>query len=99
MTRSFTIESVQRGNRRLRFNGGRYISDSPMAAAKKAFSKACQYDSAKGKCSMVIAIRETTAGSSHKTYEYKASRVVENKQVERNGEIITYRYATKIHSK
>lgn len=96
--RSFTIESVKRGSRNIRFTGGRYISESPMGAAKKAFSQACRFEGAKGRCSMVVSIRETTAGSDKKVYKYKASRIVEHSQVERDGMIIHYKYATKIAS-
>lgn len=98
MSRSFTIESVKRGNKSIKIDGGRYLSESPMAAAKKAFSQACRFEGAKGKCSMTISIKETTAGSNKKIYTYKASRVIENKQVERDGIMINYKYATKIHS-
>jgi len=98
MSRSFTIESVLRGNKRVNFTGGRYISDSPMNAAKKAFSKACQFSRAKGKCVMKIKIRETTSGSDKKEFTYKVSRVYNPITIERDGETILYKYSVKIQS-
>lgn len=98
MSRSFTVESVSRGNKRVNFTGGRYISDSPMNAAKKAFSKACQFSHVKGKCVMKITMRETTAGSAKKEFVYKVSRVYNPITIERDGETILYKYSVKIQS-
>jgi hypothetical protein len=98
MSRSFTIESVSRGNKRVNFNGGRYINDSPMNAAKKAFSKACQDIGTKGKCTMKITMRETTAGSAKKEFSYKVTRIYNPVSVERDGEMVLYKYSVKIQS-
>lgn len=98
MTRSFTIDSVRYGDKKLRFSGGRYISDTPAAAAKKAFSKVCQARNIKGRCSMKIVIHETTAGSNKKVYSYKVSRKSDYHEVERDGEIIVYKYSIKVKS-
>ena len=98
MSRSFTIQSVSRGNKLVNFNGGRYISDTPMNAAKKAFSKACQDIGVNGKCAMKIKMRETTAGSLKKEFSYKVTRVYNPISVERDGEMIFYKYSVKIQS-
>ena len=98
MTRSFTVDSVHRMSKKIRFSGGRYISETPAAAAKKAFSQICQAKNIKGPCSMKIVIHETTAGSNKKVYTYRVSRVSDRREVERDGELIVYRYSIKVKS-
>ena len=63
--RSFTVSGK---------SGGRYISKSPMAAAKKAFTQKCKKANKKGVCSFDITLRETTQGSKQKVYKYKIKR-------------------------
>ncbi|NBU33709.1 hypothetical protein EB118_05345 [bacterium] len=99
MSRSFTVESVYRSGTRKSFSGGRYISDTPSGAAKKAFSQA--YKSLRdksGRVSLEINIRETTRGSLGKTFSYRVTRVYDPVEVYRKGELITYDYTTKIKS-
>lgn len=99
MSRSFTIESIQRTRGgRVNYTGGRFISETPSGAAKKAFSKAYHSINATGPLSLKIKIRETTQGSLHKIYDYRVTRKSEKVEVERNGEIITYNFITKIKS-
>lgn len=98
MSRSFTVDSAHRMGKKLRVSGGRYLSDTPAAAAKKAFSKICQAKNIKGPCSMKIHIHETTAGSDKKEYAYKVSRVSDRKEVERGNEVVVYRYSIKVKS-
>lgn len=98
MSRSFTIEAVYKGGSKIRFDGGRYISSTPAGAAKKAFSKACQHIGLKGQCALEVHVRETTRGSHQKQFSYKLRRVVDPREVERNGQIVVYRYQTKIKS-
>ncbi len=93
--RSFTVEKMLRGKKTLRTTGGRYISKSPSAAAKKAFSQYYRKQTP-GKMTLIIHIRETTNDSSHKIFKYKISKVLDNKQVEKDGKIIEYKYKTKI---
>ena len=55
--------------------GGRFISKDPAGAARKAFSQACREKKIRGQCTLVVHIKETTAGSSKKDYMYKAKRI------------------------
>lgn len=97
--RSFTIESVKKTNGgSVRYTGGRFISETPSASAKKAFTKAYHHLKATGPLTLKISMRETTQGSLHKTYDYKISRVSEHIEVERNGETVVYNFTTKIKS-
>jgi hypothetical protein len=96
--RSFTIIGIYSGGKKIRFDGGRYISDIPSRAAAKAFNKACQHLGKKGRASMVVKLQETTAGSQKKTFSYKVVRVKEHREVIRDGIPITYMYTTKVHS-
>jgi hypothetical protein len=99
MSRSFTIENINRiDGRRINYNGGRFLSDTPSGAAKKAFSKAYHFINETGPLSLKIKIRETTQGSVRKTYEYRITRKVEKNTIERNGEMITYKFTTKVKS-
>ena len=94
--RTFTIESVKKANGgRVNYTGGRFVSDTPVAAAKKAFTKAYHYLNKKGPLSLVITIRETTQGSHKKEYTYRIKRVAEKKEVERDGETIVYNFTTR----
>lgn len=97
MARSFTIESINKTKGgRVNYTGGRFLSDTPAASAKKAFSKAYHHLNAKGPLSLKIKIRETTQGSDHKIFEYRVTRKTERVEVERGGETIVYGFTTKI---
>jgi hypothetical protein len=97
--RSFTIESINKyGAGRVNYTGGRFISETPSAAAKKAFTKAYHHLKAKGPMSLKICVRETTQGSLKKEYTYRVTKKSEKVEVERNGETITYNFTTKIKS-
>lgn len=93
--RSFTVEALYRAGRKLKTSGGRYISKTPADAAKKAFSQ--YYRSKKsGKMTLEVHIRETTNDSSNKIFKYKVSKTADDKKVERDGQIITYKYKTTV---
>jgi hypothetical protein len=96
--RSFTIVSIKNNDKSVRYTDGRFISDSPAAAAKKAFSKAYHYLNGNGPMSLKITMRETTQDSKKKEYIYRVTRKSEKTQIERDGEIITYNFTTKIKS-
>ncbi|NDC95010.1 hypothetical protein EB118_12285 [bacterium] len=96
MSRSFTVDSVYRGSSKMRFTGGRYISMTPSGAARKAFSQATR--NINGRVSLEIRIRETTQGSLGKSYKYRVSRKYDPISIERNGEIIEYKYTTTIRA-
>ena len=95
--RSFTIVKIvtTKDNKRVNYKGGRFISDVPSSAARKAFSKAYQYKNGKVS-SMKVTLQETTRGSQHKEYTYKVTRKSETTTVNRGGEEITYHYSTKV---
>ena len=91
--RSFTVVHVEssKGKSKSKSNeGGRYISSSPAGAAKKAFSQICRESSIKGVCTLVMTVRETTAGSDKKVYKYKMKRVLKKKPVELKGRTVKY---------
>jgi hypothetical protein len=91
--RSFTIVSVARssGAKKGKSNeGGRYISSTPAGAARKAFTRACRNSKISGVCTFIVTLRETTAGSSKKTYKYKLQRKLKKKPVEINGRVFKY---------
>jgi hypothetical protein len=96
--RSFTVEAFYMSGKRLRTSGGRYISKKPADAAKKAFSQYYRNHKKSGRFSLQVHLRETTSGSSHKIYKYKVSKVNDSKEVMRDGELVVYKYSTKIKS-
>ena len=97
--RSFTIEAVKRtSGGSVRYTGGRFISETPNGAAKKAFTKAYHHLKATGALSLKIKMRETTQGSLKKEYEYRVTRKAQTTEVERNGEVIVYHFTTKTKS-
>jgi len=77
---------------------GRYISETPRGAASKAFSAHCNTKRIKGQCSMVVMIQESTQGSKHKVYQYRAKRKQVNKTVERDGKKFTFKYENNLKS-
>lgn len=94
--RSFTIESIKKTNGgRVNYKDGRFVSETPVAAAKKAFTKAYHHLRKKGALSLIITMRETTQGSHKKEYKYRVKRVAEKTEVERDGETIVYSFITK----
>mgnify|MGYP002478428237 CR=1 FL=1 len=96
--RSFTIQEVRDSTgKKLRYDGGRFISNTPSSAAKKAFSSYNKHKD--NKRSLNINIKETTQGSSHKNYTYKVKKQKSNAERELpNGQIIKYKYVTKVKS-
>lgn len=77
--RSFTVVDARRIDGcptkfALRGETGRYISRDPRGAAKKAFSRLCRVKRIRGQCAMYLSVRETTQGSSDKTFTYKLNR-------------------------
>ena len=99
--RSFTVVKVTdvHGSKKGKANlGGRFVSSTPMSAAKKAVSQICRASSIKGRCTLIVTIRETTQGSSKNEYTYKVSRIHDPVTVERNGEEITYNYRLEAHA-
>lgn len=98
MSRTFTIEAAYRNGHKLRFDGGRYYSDTPMSAARKAFTQVYRHIGADGRLSLVIHIRETTQGSLHKSYRYKVSRVKTPTEADWLEDSVVFQYTTKIRA-
>lgn len=96
--RSFKIDAIKNtsGNK-VNFTGGRYISNTPSGAAKKAFSS---YNKLKKSVkSLKITMKETTQGSAHKTFNYKVSKIKSDMERELpNGDVIQYAYEIKTKS-
>ena len=93
--RSFTVEAIYKAGKKSRISGGRYISETPSGAAKKAFSQAYRHMNSKGRLTLEVHVRETTQGSAHKTFKYKVAKKNESTEVEINGETIVFKYQTK----
>ena len=66
--RSFTIDDSSTS-----YNGGRYIAQSAMHAAKHAARILLQPKHAKGATSVTFTLRETTKGGDKKLYSYKGT--------------------------
>jgi hypothetical protein len=99
--RSFTIIKIISNDKRIKNKksfGGRFISDNPSSAAKKAGSSICKHYNIKSAIKFKIAIKETTSGSSHKVFMYKFSRTHNPTTVMRSGIPITYEFETKVES-
>lgn len=98
MSRSFTIEHIYHVNKRVNFDGGRYMSATPSGAARKAFSQAFRNmkKQKSARISLEVHVRETTQGSKHKTYKYKVSKVNESSEANINGETLVFKYTTKV---
>jgi len=96
--RSFTLVAAARGGKLLRVEGGRFISDSPWSAAKKAFSKVYSEINATGRTTLTIHIRETTRGSKGNVYKYKVSKINKPTEVQVGDSTVIYKYITKVKS-
>lgn len=76
-------------------NGGRYTGNSPMQAAKKAYtqiSRSFEGASEDDECRYVFTIQETTRGSQKKTFKYVGHRINEPHTISKNGNEINIKY-------
>jgi len=98
--RSFTIVSVNsKGKEKGMSNlGGRFLSTTPSGAARKAGSQVCRNSKIRGRCSLVVTVKETTRGSSGKEFKYSVKRLkLDNPEpVMRGGIEVVYKYVTKV---
>lgn len=81
-------------------NKGRYNADSPLTAARRAYSVLCR-DSKGDKCTHKFMLKETTRGTNKKVYgPYLGSRKKRSKPltVTIAGKKITYRYDSSVKS-
>lgn len=94
--RSFTIKSViKNGNSKSSNSGGRYISETPVSAAKKAFTKTFFNNKSKNLKAKVV-IQETTQNSLKKKYSYTIKRIYSPIQIEKDDQVITFKYQYKV---
>jgi hypothetical protein len=97
MSKTYTVEESC-----INVTGGRYKSNSPLAAAKKAatklFKKAQSKPSSKSLKKISFCIRETTSGSDKKLFAYVATRVKLAQPLVRviNGVEIVNRFKTEV---
>ncbi len=93
--RSFTlISSVLPSGGMSDDNGrGRYLSTTPMGAAKKA-GRQIMKDYRKNNASVVVYIKETTKNMPAKIFKYSVSRIYDPVTIVRNGVQVTYKYRT-----
>jgi hypothetical protein len=96
--RSFTVEALYRNGKHLRTHGGRYISKSPLSAAKKAFSQYYRNHKTSSRFSLEVHIRETTQNTSDKIFKYKVSKINEARVVKKGDQMIHYHYTIKAKS-
>jgi hypothetical protein len=100
-SRSFTIDKILKSDgSKVQFKGGRYIGVAPGQVVKKMFSHA--YKHCRIKCnSMKIYLHETTQNSLKKEYSYRVTRKAcgnDCPTIERDGELITFKFTTKVKS-
>jgi hypothetical protein len=96
--RSFTIIRIKSNSKGKKTKeGGRYISQTPSGAAKKAFNQECKSSKIRGQCTLLIILRETTQGSKKKLYRYYMKRIKLAKPIilEKDGNKIKIQYKTK----
>ena len=100
--RSFTIvKIISKGKKRCADKeGGRYISTSPVGAARKVFTRAVRDAKICGVCSATIIVKETTAGSKDKHFQYKIKKTKLKTPIKmmRNGEEVEIKFETKAKS-
>ena len=96
--RSFKITHVTTSTGRVKGEEnlkGYYKSLTPVAAAKKAFTKICGKSKIKGVCTLIVTISECSRGSACKSYTYKIKRSKKVTTVIRDGTPVTYKYVVK----
>lgn len=97
--RSFTVSTVYRGGNEITsVIGGRYLSDTPSSAARKAFSMAIRSIKPDGRISLEIHLKETTQVSDKKVYKYKVSKKNKNTNIKVGDKEIMYKYTTTVKS-
>ena len=74
--RTFTVESSSTG-----VKSGRYVSESPLDAAKKAATQLFRKAGGENSSTVKMTLRETTRGSDKKTWKYVATRVKKDKPI------------------
>ena len=96
--RSFKVESVTtvRGCPTKFNHDSRYMSTTPVGAAKKAHTYLCNRKNIKGACTLIVTVTETTRDSKGKSFTYKVTRRrLSEPVVLKNG--ATFQYETTAH--
>jgi hypothetical protein len=106
MSRSFTIETSTLNKMIMmnnpNYNGGRFMSDSPSAASKKALKSLFEQSGAETGLTVIFVLRETTQGSEKSLYPYVGTKQeldqpVDTGKNDANGNAVVaeYEYVTK----
>ena len=67
--RTFKVVDVRKhGGCDTKFKGGRFVSRTASGAARKAFNALCRVKKIRGKCTLVVVMKETTKGGAGKQY-------------------------------
>ena len=73
--RSFKVIDVRKHSGcETKFRSGRFISRTPVGAARKAFNDLCRVKKIRGVCTLHVVVKETTKGSKGKECAYKLHR-------------------------
>jgi hypothetical protein len=92
MSRSFTICEI---NDRAVSDGGRFLSNTPSGAARKAGNRVMRKRNVN---SVKVCVRELTRGGLGKEYSYRVKRVRVNEEVMRGDVAVLYEFKTMVKS-
>ena len=73
-----------------------FKGDHPSQAARKALSHLCRAKRIKGRCALVVTLREMTRGSAHKEFTYKGVREAHRSTKVIDGKEIEFRYRVSV---
>jgi hypothetical protein len=100
MQRSFTVDKIiNTQGKTISFTGGRYMSNTPSSAARKAFSQAYRVIRQQSNIRpriLDIHIRETTQGTSNKIFKYRITRSRTIAKIQPKDEPIFFTWVTKV---
>lgn len=74
------------------------MASTPASAAKKAAKDVCKKLNLSGACSFKVYLKEITPESNNKEFSYKVDRLKNEKQILRDGVLITYKFLYKTTS-
>ena len=98
--RTFKVVSALKNNCPTKVNSNAtYVSKNPMSAAKKAFSGLCNKKRIRGKCTLIVTVRESTSGEDKKEFTYKLKRTKLSEPVVRVVNGVEYKYQYVTHAK
>ena len=98
--RTFKVVSALKNNCPTKVNSNAtYVSKNPMSAAKKAFSGLCNKKRIRGKCTLIVTVRESTSGEDKKEFTYELKRTKLSEPVVRVVNGVEYKYQYVTHAK